>query len=335
MLTWHENPPDLPRWAVLQWPANPAIAAWQRQIPAWVADTLNRLPAKGELRLLYLCARYPQMLEMLDKMPVLAWRLANANLNEHQLTQLFPRPRTEMCSLVGWPEDRHAIRFLQRLRLRSMDEQMLQQVDTCLLDTCVYQHASELPRINSMALTLAAHFPQLIGSTLHESLARQPCRPQQCQQMKALLQDAIELATWLREPLETLRQCRFLVEIEEHYAHWLEKGLKHLTAQAQRSDQKPACKKVGDPPRLPPGWRHVEGVDTLINCCRQTGHAWFTDASGWLVRPDNTNARWAARIECRSGGWAVTHARQTGNQLLDAEQQAQLDLLLARLNQSA
>lgn len=332
MLTWHGEMPDLPAWTVLEWPNTPAVHAWRKQIPSWVAETLARLPCKGQLKLLYLTARYPQMLELLDKMPVLAWRLANANLNEHQLQKLFPRPRTDMTGLIGWPEDRHAIRFLQKLRLRSMDEQMLQQVDTCLADPTIYHRATELPRINSMALTLAAHFPQLIGSPLHQSLACQPCRPQQCQQMKALLQDALELAEWLNEPLDAIRESRFLVEIEEIYAKWLKIGLKRLQKKREQSGVKTAFEKVGDPLSLPTGWKAVETTKELTACCQATGHAWFTETGGWLIQPNDTETPWAARIGHNNGKWQLLKGRQTGNQILTAEQTAQINLLLTHLN---
>lgn len=332
MLTWQDAAPELPAWSVLDWPTTPAVHAWRRQIPAWVRDTLQRLPNKGQLRLLFLCARYPQMLELLDKMPVLAWRLANAELDEHQLQQFFPRPRTDMNALVGWPQDRQAIRFLHKLRLRSMDEQMLQQVDTCLTDPTIYQRASDLPRINSMALTLAAHFPQLIGTPLHQSLARQPCRPQQCQQMKALLQDTIELANWLGESLDPIKSSRFLVEVEEIYARWLQKGLKRLKTRAEQSGQKMPVKKVGDPPSLPKDWQVINSLDALTALCEQTGHAWFTTECGWIVYLGNCPEPWAAQIDFIDGHWQLCRGRQAGNQILSSEHMAQINLLLTHLN---
>ncbi|SIO06629.1 hypothetical protein SAMN05443662_1330 [Sulfurivirga caldicuralii] len=332
MLTWHGETPELPAWAVLAWPNTPAVHAWRRQIPAWVRDTLQRLPNKGQLRLLFLSARYPQMLELLDKMPVLAWRLANANMDEHQLEQLFPRPRTDMTGLIGWPEDRRAIRFLQKLRLRSMDEQMLQQIDTCLADPTIYHRATELPRINSMALTLAANFPQLIGSQLHQSLARQPCRPQQCQQMKALLQDAIELANWLGESLDPIKSSRFLVEVEEIHTKWLQKGLKRLKTRAEQSGQKMPIEKVGDPPPLPAGWQLIRSLHACNALCQTTGHAWFTQTTGLIVRPRDKTTPWAAQIDFIDGHWQLGKGRQAGNRLLDSEQLAQCNLLLTYLN---
>ncbi len=333
MLIWRGDPPPLPTWAPLEWPHTPAVNSWRKQIPTWVIETLERLPTKGQLRLLYLSARYPQMLELLDKMPVLAWRLANAQLDEHQLQRLFPQPRTEMSALVGWPEDRHAVRFLQKLRLRRMDEQMLEQVETCLADPDIYLPASGLPRINSMALTLAAHFPQLIGSPLHQSLARQPCRPQQCKQMKALLSDAMALAQWLGKPIEAIQTCRFLVDVEALYEKWLQEGLQRLQRDTQKNHTKTVWKKVGDPPHLPRGWQSIQTLKGLVTCCRKTGHAWYADAHTLLIQPIAAKTPWTAALTHQNESWTVSCARQKGNQPLDPEQEAQLNLLISQLNQ--
>ncbi len=314
--------PELPNWPLLHWPELPPVRAWCKGLPTWVADTLRRLPRDHQLRLLYLCARHPQMLEMLEKTPIMAWHVAAQRLPENELRQYFPQPRARLASRLGWPERRETVRFLSRLRLRRMNDDMLQQVDTCLRQPEVLARACRLPRINSMALTLSAHFPDLVDTPLHHSLARQPCRPQQCRALHACLQDALKLARWLDEPVDTIAQCRFMVEIEDLYRKWLEKALKPGIFQAFRQREKTDPEIFRGTPSL---WRPIDTPDTLRLACERTGHAWFIEyAESWhlFLHAD-------APLVCALHPQHDPIVRTTANQLPDSEQSAQVSLLRA------
>ncbi len=320
LIGWQGTAPELPDWPLLHWPARPAVQRWRRHIPKWVADTLLRLPHSHQLRLLYLCARYPQMLELLEKMPVLAWRIAANGMDELTLQTLFPKPRTLMSASVGWPAERTALRFLQRLRLRRMDEEMIAQVETCLKEQNILHRAAELPRINSMALTLAAHFPELVATPLHHSLARQPCRPEQCRQMHALIDDALKLAEWLGKDFKAIQNAHFLVEIEDLYAKWLTEAMEN-GINWMRGKTDPA--KIGE---APSDWLLLSDKE-LDEAVTLTRHAFFIE-----------HAAGAQLLRHTSYPLVVAHlpdstlvARTCNNKLPTPEQQAAVALLKAHL----
>ncbi len=323
MLTLSEKP-MLPNWPLLHWPEQPAVVAWRKAIPTWVVDTLRRLPQRHQLLLLWLCARYPQMLEMLDKTPVMAWRIAAKGVPENELKRYFPEPRAKLAARLGWPERRETIRFLNRLRLRKMDEPMLQQVDACLSQPEVLSRACHLPRINSMALTLSAHFPQLIDTPLHHSLARQPCQPQQCQALHACLADALKLATWLDKPLDPIAQCRFMVEIEDLYQKWLEEALQRPSKPLFAPRKKNAWQKIGG---TPVDWRPIDTEAALYQACQDTGHAWFIEwGEGYALFHHSEH-----NLVCALHPHHAPIARTGRNQLPTHEQQAQVSLLAAAI----
>ena len=316
--------PQLPNWPLLHWPELPAVAAWRACIPDWVAETLRRLPQRYQLQLLWLCARHPQMLEMLDKTPIMAWRIAAHHVPENELKQYFPEPRAKLAARLGWPERHETIRFLNRLRLRKMDEPILQQVERCLRQPEVLTRACQLPRINSMALTLSAHFPQLIDTPLHHSLARQPCQPQQCRVLHACLDDALKLADWLDQPFEAIAKCRFMVEIEDLYQKWLTQALEQLPQTPFFQGKKFAPQKFRGTPST---WQPIETETDLMHICRQTTHAWFIEqAQGWTLFHHA-----AQRLVCALHPQHPPIARTAHNQLPNSEQSAQVSLLAASI----
>lgn len=226
MLTLKHKPIHWPAWPILHWPAYPATVHWKQHIPGWVQETILRFPKRNHLPVLHLCAKYPQMLELLEKMPLLVWKIADKHLDEHTLKSLFQQPRIYLTEAVNWGNQKETVRFLQKLRLRSMDTPIIQHVEQCLSQPQLLKQACHLPRINSMALTIAAQFPQFIDTPLHHSLARQPCRPEQCKQLHATLSDTLALAQWLNKPLSIIKKFRFEIEIEEIYKEWLSESLK-------------------------------------------------------------------------------------------------------------
>ncbi|WP_294948477.1 hypothetical protein [Sulfurivirga sp.] len=323
LVGWQGRAPELPDWPLLNWPAQPAVQRWRRHIPQWVEDTLLRLPRSHQLKLLYLSARYPQMLELLEKMPVLAWRIAASGMDEQTLRTLFPKPRTFINASVGWPAERAALRFLQRLRLRRMDEEMIAQVETCLNEPNTLHRSVELPRINSMALTLAANFPDLVATPLHHSLARQPCRPEQCRQMHALIEDALKLAKWLDKDITPIQNARFLVEIEDLYSQWLAEAMeKGINWTRKNTD----LAKIGE---TPSDWHQLSERE-LDESIAVSAHAFFIEHSegARLFR----HAQHPIVVALMPDGTLV--ARTSHNRLPTPEQQACIALFKAKLMQT-
>lgn len=112
----------------------------------------------------------------------------------------------------------------------------MEQVETCALDMERLQALQSLPRINSMALTLASRFPEMIGCRLHRSLAQQPCQPMQCQSMVALLEDVFRLIAQRQKgesALQQVRQCQVLSQVHQLYLQWMAQALpEHPIVQA-------------------------------------------------------------------------------------------------------
>jgi len=212
--------PDYPKdWQIMQWANLTSIASWRKQIPMWVQESVG-LFSSHQLKLLHYVSRYPQLLELLDHAPMLAWRLMDSGLSENEIVALLSQKRTEITERAGWPGKVETVQFLTNLRLRFVNPMIAEQVEICINDASRLQAMQSLPRINSMALSLAARFPEMIGCRLHQSLASMPCRPMQCQSMIALLEDIYRLAEyqgWCEKALQQVSDCRYLVEVEKIY----------------------------------------------------------------------------------------------------------------------
>lgn len=208
---------------IMAWAKHPHFSDWLKQIPKWVQDSCLLFPSH-QMQLLHYAGKYPQVLELLDHAPMLAWRLVKAQLTEPEVVTLLSGKRTLIAKSVGWPGKTETVKILTNLRLRWVTPEIAEQIDACLFDEQRLSALQDLPRINSMALSLAARFPGLIGSKLHHALAQLPCRPMQCQSMVALLEDAYAAAEYLQLPLselDSIGNSRYLVEVTEIYQAWL------------------------------------------------------------------------------------------------------------------
>lgn len=208
---------------IMAWSNHPYFSDWRKQIPQWVQDSCALFPSH-QMTLLHYAGKYPQVFELLDHAPMLAWRLITSKLDEPEIVALLSGKRAQIAATVGWPGGAETIKFLTNLRLRMVSPEIAAQVETCLLDEQRLTALQALPRINSMALSLAARFPELIGSKLHHALAQLPCRPMQCQSMIAQLEDAYRAAEFLEletEAVNKIGNCRYLVEVTELYQAWL------------------------------------------------------------------------------------------------------------------
>ncbi len=322
---------------LLTWSNFSQLAFWRKQIPAWVVESCALFPSH-QLTLLHYAGRYPQILELLDHSPLLAWRLVSSSLEESEVVALLSGKRTLIAEQVGWPAKAETVRFLSKLRLRLVNDQISDMVDICILDEQRLCSLQSLPRINSMALTLAAHFPNLIGCRLHQSLAQLPCRPMQCQAMMSLLADAFDLADYLALPedeMALIGQARYLVEVEQLYRRWagfqeetlvLNTPLSFLNAGIQVVDTLEACQQLSDAQQ----------------------HAWVTDwrsiqqgevkLFAWQAPLDQGSSNKPNKLAVENEGWEglacfelvaclveissqkIVKSRQAGNHLLSAEQ---------------
>lgn len=308
-----DYPPGLD---ILNWPAHSDLRFWLQQMPSWVVESCRLFPTH-QLMLLHYAGRYPQMLELLDHSPMLAWQLIKAPLSESQRVALFQAKRTEMVEQLGWPGKQETVKFLRNLRLRSVNHELLEQVEVCLLDDRRLQALQDLPRINSMALSLAARFPELIGRRLHQSLAQLPCRPMQCKAMVALLEDVYRLADYIGEQdvSDKIGNCRYLVEVEQLYQAWLLEYMPKAPA--------PGLVLAEQPKRLKTLADWVE-----LSCVQN--QAW------WLDFERSNTQLWAWQIEGqpigllieRSDSKKLVRLRQGCNQLANSAVQAQVELWL-------
>lgn len=237
------QPGDIPHypkdWTVFQWHKTAHLAVWLKPIPVWVRESCALFPTH-QLTLLHYVGRYPQLLELLDHSPMLAWRLVSSGLSETDIVDLLSHKRITMAETLGWPGKSETIEFLRKLRLRHVNDELTDMVEVCVQDEHRLKAMSALPRINSMALTLAAHFPHLIGSHLHQSLARMPCRPMQCKGMMALLEDVYRLADYLALPpseVARIGKARYLIEVEEIYQAWWKSTLGESDMLEQQSPE--------------------------------------------------------------------------------------------------
>lgn len=229
----------------LEWPKTPEIAPWLKQIPVWVAESCRLFPSH-QMTLLHYVGKYPQLLELLDHAPYLAWRLVTSKLQEPEIVALLSGKRQHLIEQIGWPGYEQTLKFLQNLRLRQVNSLIIEQVETCVLDPQRLQGLKTLPRINSMALTLAARFPEMIGCKLHLSLAKQPCQPMQCQSMIALLEDVFRFAQVYKldeVEVEKIRHCLYLTQVHEIYLQWIKSALSELDLPVLQS--LPASKQTG------------------------------------------------------------------------------------------
>jgi len=272
--------PDYPQnLSVLEWSNYSQLSYWKKQIPAWVLESCALFPTH-QLRLLHYVGRYPQLLELLDHSPMLAWRLVASNLTEADIVGLLQDKRTQVVERLGWPGKKETVQFLRKLRLRYVTSEISEFVETCILDEDRLSALQTLPRVNSMALSLAARFPQLIGSRLHQTLAQLPCRPMQCQSMIAQLEDTFRVASFLQlSNLEVakLGQCRYLVDVEKIYQAW-------WMAELDKSEVLPAHSQ---PVQLTqyPSWQVLSQLQK---------HCWLTD---WPDFQAGKVSLWVADIE--------------------------------------
>ena len=316
------QPGDIPNYpqefSILNWSQLSQLAYWKKQIPDWVRDSCALFPSH-QLKLLHYVARYPQLLELLDHSPLLAWRLVSSTLTEAEIVDLLGNKRTDMAEKVGWSGKTETIEFLRKLRLRQVNEEIASMVDVCVLDENRLEAMRRLPRINSMALTLAAHFPHLIGSQLHQNLAQMPCRPMQCKTMMALLEDVFRLAEYLGLPqseINRIGRARYLVEVEEIYQAWwiLDTPQGHL--------------KLSEQPRVLPDYNHWLQLSYLQE------HYWLTETEALnqgvheLLAWQHNEQVIAALIEIESQ--TVIRVRQCNNQLPEADQLTTLYCYLAK-----
>ena len=218
------NYPDF--FSIMRWGNHSQLADWRKQIPKWVQESCALFP-NDQMKLLHYAAKYPQILELLDHAPLMAWRLVTSGLEEPEIVALLAGKRTQIAESIGWPGKADTVKFLTNLRLRWVDQHIAEQIEVCLFDDQRLTALQDLPRINSMALTLAARFPELIGSKLHHALAQLPCRPMQCQSMVAQLEDAYRLAEFLsleKSEVDNIGSARYLVEVEEIYRNWIQQA---------------------------------------------------------------------------------------------------------------
>lgn len=307
-----------PEFRVLNWSQLSELSYWKKQIPAWVRESCALFPTH-QLQLLHYVGRYPQLLELLDHSPILAWRLVSSGLREADIIALLGCKRTEMARKVGWPGKTETVEFLTKLRLRQVSTDIVEMVDTCVLDDQRLLGMKSLSRINSMALTLASYFPDLIGSPLHKSLAQMPCRPMQCKSMMALLEDTYRLADFLQLPeseVQKVGQCRYLVDVETLYQSWW------------FLDQPQQTLHLSDQPQKLTDYQHWLALSYL------QGHYWITETQPLKANQLELLA-WrdqekvvAALLDKKTQD--VIRIRQTDNQLADANQLSDLYCFLAK-----
>ena len=311
--------PDYPKdFALLSPSAHPQLSYWQKQIPSWVRESCALFPTH-QLKLLHYVGRYPQLLELLDHSPVLAWRLMTSHLSEEDVVSMLNDKRTQLVEQLGWPGKVETFRFLKKLRLRQVNQQIAEQVDVCLLDEKRLNALQALPRVNSMALSLAARFPEMIGCRLHLALASMPCRPMQCQSMIALLEDAYRLAEHLALPIAEINKIahtRYLVEVEKLYNGWLQSVVKGAESELELV--------LNDVPRK------LTSYEACLALSALQWHAWFTD---WQGVEKSLNGLYVMQLneavvaflfdETRQ---EVLRVRQMQNQLPTSEQLSRIHL---------
>ncbi|MBF6057790.1 MULTISPECIES: hypothetical protein [Thiomicrorhabdus] len=320
--------PDYPPFfKVLAWANLSQLSSWRKQIPSWVQESCLLFPSH-QLRLLHFAGKYPQILELLDHAPMLAWRLVSSRLSEADIVALLAGKRSQLAAQVGWPGKEETVKFLRNLRLRLVNPQIAEQIDVCLLDERRLHALQSLPRINSMALALAARFPEMIGCRLHHALAQLPCRPMQCQSMIALLEDAYCLAEQMQLPKEEVAligTSRYLIDVEKLYRRWMELWLDQQTEGVSELH-------LSTEPKVIASKGEMLALSTLLQ------HAFWTDwpeencETRILVAWRDEDGYWGAWIEphLQTGGAEpqIIRIRGEDNCLAQAKQLSTLHLWL-------
>ncbi|WP_029408257.1 hypothetical protein [Thiomicrorhabdus sp. Milos-T2] len=261
---------------MMGWSNHPQFSDWRKQIPKWVQDSCALFPSH-QMTLLHYAGKYPQVFELLDHAPMLAWRLVTSGLEEPEIVALLSGKRAQIAQSIGWPGKAETIKFLTNLRLRWVTKEIAEQIETCLLDEQRLNALQTLPRINSMALSLAARFPELIGSKLHHALAQLPCRPMQCQSMLALLEDAYRAAEFLQysdDVVDKIGKCRYLVEVSELYQAWLVEAInqsRDAKIKQHGATQKHLKQRLTTEPQV------MHGLDDWITLTQIQQHIWLTE----------------------------------------------------------
>jgi hypothetical protein len=309
-----------PKLNLLSWSEHGRLQRWQAAIPVWIKESVA-LFESHQLTLLHYAARYPQLLELLDQAPVLAWKLVAMPGSEAERVALLHGKRADLMRLFGVSAQQDGVKFLRRLRLRQVSPPILAQINTCLLDSQRLAGLVQLPRVNSMALALAARFPALIGSRLHRTLAQLPCRPMQCQAMIALLDDAYRLAGGLGvSAAEAIGDCRYLTDVEALYRTWLHQSGSLLNASE--------LQLTAEPQRL----QHLADYVALSRLQYQ---AWWYECEqpsrqlwAWLDGDEPVGVL----VEPSDSSYRIVKMRQGENQLPSANVIAQVELWLVGLN---
>ena len=343
MLSSEPIPPYPSDLQIMAWPQYAPIQAWKKWIPPWVWQSCAIFPTH-QIRLLHAVGRYPQLLDLLEHAPVLAWQLVASDIQESEWVALFRGKQTDLVDRLGWPGKKKTLHFLRKLRLRYLNQDLEQSVHTCLLDEQRLSALAELPRVNAMALALAARFPQWIGSRLHQSLAHQPCRPMQCQSLLALLSDVSEWIDWVSEcpnsevsaldAQNAVAACRYMVEVEQLYTRWsLGQAMIDSEAQARESIQALGLHRTPQP---------LTSQAAVWTLSRLQHHAWWVSKaahpSGQLVAWVDANAQVHAALLAPSEVSASEGSqsgvfykvRQGKNQLPDASSWSKWTLWLAQ-----
>ncbi len=286
---------------IMAWSNDPQFSDWRKQIPQWVQDSCALFPSH-QMTLLHYAGKYPQVLELLDHAPMLAWRLITSSLHEPEIVALLSGKRAQIAETVGWPGKAETIKFLTNLRLRWVNTEIAEQIETCLLDEQRLSALQSLPRINSMALSLAARFPELIGSQLHHALAQLPCRPMQCQSMLALLEDAYRVAEFLNLDNKTVNKignCRYLVEVTELYQAWLLltiDKLSHAKVKLHSANQKHLQQRLTNEPMM------IHGLEDWMSLSQIQQHVWLTD---YVENAQQSNEAVLVAWQDEEGIWAA------------------------------
>jgi hypothetical protein len=321
MLTDQQPIPNYPpKLQLLDWSQHSRLQHWLQAIPNWIRESVALFDTH-QLRLLHYAARYPQLLELLDQAPVLAWKLVAMPGSEAERVALLHGKRADLMSLFGVSAQQDGVKFLRRLRLRQVSPPILAQIDTCLLDSQRLAGLVQLPRVNSMALALAARFPALIGSRLHRTLAQLPCRPMQCQAMIALLDDAYRLAAGLGvSTAEAIGDCRYLTDVESLYRTWLHQSWSLLNASE--------LLLTAEPQRL-------QYLADYVALSRMQYQAWWYD----FEQPSRQLWAWldgdepvGVLVEQSDSCYRIVKMRQGANQLPSANVIAQGEIWLVGLN---
>jgi len=325
MMLGREVIPHYPvHWRIFEWPTHAALQQWRKAIPTWVQQSCALFPSH-QLKMLHAVAKYPQLLELLDLAPVLVWRLVKSPLTEEAIRQLLGQKQTHWLSKLGWPEQKETLRLLKKLRLRYVNQEVAESIETCLLDQSRLQKLQQLPRINSMALSLAARFPELIGSRLQQTLAQLPCRPMQCQSMIALLEDAFQLAEFCQysEAEQMIGQCRYLTDVETLYQSWMAEVIQEVQPHALAITEQP---------------QQLSQSEQIAQLSQLQQHAWFAE-----ITPTDYLYTWqmpseegdpiliGACIHKANNRWQLKKARVNQNQLPNAQQLSQILLWLETL----